>query len=397
MALGVVHVHYLSLLFLSLVLVEIHVTTTTTTATAAGVPAIIVFGDSTVDTGNNNVINTVLKSNFAPYGRDFISSQATGRFCNGRLAPDFIAEALGLGHTVPAYLDPAFSIHDFATRVCFASAGTGFDNATSHVLNVIPLEKEVEYFAEYQQKLKSYVGKSKANKIVNEAIYIVSIGTNDFLENYYSLITGRFKQFTIEEYEDFLVELAAKFFTEIHQLGARKIAFTGLGPIGCLPLERTTNVLHGGACIEEYNKAARDFNFKMITKFHELNAKLPGIRLVFSDVYETVLHIIQNPSSYGETVKAQTVGSSKEPQPMQIVASEMGITEGGTLESQDQENTNLSVEEEAGTWKIAGSRHNWGRGRVPQYSNHLTGGVDRHVEKVPPGWATRGDRRETIS
>lgn len=100
----------------------------------AKVPAIIVFGDSSVDSGNNNVISTVLKSNFRPYGRDFEGGHPTGRFCNGRIPPDFISEAFGLKHTVPAYLDPAFDISDFATGVCFASAGTGYDNATSNVL-----------------------------------------------------------------------------------------------------------------------------------------------------------------------------------------------------------------------------------------------------------------------
>uniref|UniRef100_A0A0E0LDS8 GDSL esterase/lipase n=1 Tax=Oryza punctata TaxID=4537 RepID=A0A0E0LDS8_ORYPU len=101
-------------------------------AKEAKVPAVIVFGDSTVDTGNNNVVATMLKSNFPPYGRDL--GAATGRFCNGRLPPDFISEALGLPPLVPAYLDPAYGIADFATGVCFASAGTGLDNATAGVL-----------------------------------------------------------------------------------------------------------------------------------------------------------------------------------------------------------------------------------------------------------------------
>lgn len=101
---------------------------------SAKVPAIIVFGDSTVDSGNNNAISTVLKSNFEPYGRDFIGSQPTGRFSNGRIPTDFISEAFGVKQIVPAYLDPAYNIRDFATGVCFASAGTGYDNATSDVL-----------------------------------------------------------------------------------------------------------------------------------------------------------------------------------------------------------------------------------------------------------------------
>ena len=99
------------------------------------VPAVIVFGDSTVDTGNNNAIGTILKSDFPPYGRDMAGgANPTGRFCNGRLPPDFISEALGLPPLVPAYLDPAYGIQDFAQGVCFASAGTGLDNKTAGVL-----------------------------------------------------------------------------------------------------------------------------------------------------------------------------------------------------------------------------------------------------------------------
>lgn len=105
----------------------------------AKVSSIIVFGDSTVDSGNNNHISTVLKSNFRPYGRDFNGGLPTGRFSNGRIATDFISDAFGVKPTVPAYLDPAYNITDFATGVCFASAGTGYDSRTSNVL-VSPLK-----------------------------------------------------------------------------------------------------------------------------------------------------------------------------------------------------------------------------------------------------------------
>lgn len=104
-------------------------------STAGGkVPAVIVFGDSSVDSGNNNQISTILKSNFEPYGRDFDGGRPTGRFCNGRIPPDFISEAFGLKPLVPAYLDPMYSISDFVDGVNFASAGTGYDTATSDVL-----------------------------------------------------------------------------------------------------------------------------------------------------------------------------------------------------------------------------------------------------------------------
>jgi len=104
---------------------------------AAKVTALIVFGDSTVDTGNNNYISTLVKSDFAPYGRDLrppgsgSGGQPTGRFSNGRLAVDFISEAFGLPPLVPAYLDPNVNMSSLATGACFASAGAGYDNATS--------------------------------------------------------------------------------------------------------------------------------------------------------------------------------------------------------------------------------------------------------------------------
>ncbi|KAJ0986766.1 hypothetical protein J5N97_005122 [Dioscorea zingiberensis] len=266
----------------------------------SAVPAIVVFGDSTVDTGNNNAIPTLLKSNFMPYGRDFLGgTHPTGRFSNGRLASDFYAEAFGLGPIVPAYLDPAYTIKDFATAVCFASAGTGLDNATSGVLSVIPLWKEVEYFKEYQGRLRRYLGVEKAKWTVNEALYVISIGTNDFVENYYSYTTTRYKEFTIEEYNDFLISLTASFIKEIYSLGARKIAFTGLCPMGCVPLERTMNLFYGGGCLEERNWVARDFNSKFQGLIGVLSASLPGLRLVYLPVYDFFLNLVNNPSLYG--------------------------------------------------------------------------------------------------
>lgn len=116
------------LLFLQLLLVPSYV------HAKSRVTSIIVFGDSSVDTGNNNQISTVAKSDFKPYGRDFDGGHPTGRFCNGRVATDFISEAFGLKPAIPAYLDPAYNMSDFVNGVCFASAATGYDNATSDVL-----------------------------------------------------------------------------------------------------------------------------------------------------------------------------------------------------------------------------------------------------------------------
>lgn len=53
-------------------------------------PAMFVFGDSLVDNGNNNRLNSLARSNYFPYGIDFDGGQPTGRFSNGKTIVDFI-------------------------------------------------------------------------------------------------------------------------------------------------------------------------------------------------------------------------------------------------------------------------------------------------------------------
>lgn len=61
-------------------------------ATKYNVTTIVVFGDSSVDPGNNNYLKTDMKGNFPPYGDNFINHRPTGRLCDGLLAPDFIGK-----------------------------------------------------------------------------------------------------------------------------------------------------------------------------------------------------------------------------------------------------------------------------------------------------------------
>lgn len=56
-------------------------------------PALYVFGDSTVDPGNNNNLPTRAKANFLPYGIDF-NNTPTGRFTNGMTIADCVGKTL---------------------------------------------------------------------------------------------------------------------------------------------------------------------------------------------------------------------------------------------------------------------------------------------------------------
>ncbi|XP_074325932.1 GDSL esterase/lipase At5g45960-like isoform X2 [Apium graveolens] len=124
-------VHSLSILISSAVSTE--------TRKEASFPAIFVFGDSTVDPGNNNYIGTPFTSDFPPYGIDFENHIPTGRFTNGRLVTDFIASYVGIKEYVPPYLDPTLSMEELLTGVSFASAGSGFDTLTASLTDLVDL------------------------------------------------------------------------------------------------------------------------------------------------------------------------------------------------------------------------------------------------------------------
>lgn len=68
------------------------------------VPCFFVFGDSLVDSGNNNVIASMARANYAPYGIDFPYGP-TGRFSNGLTTVDVIGEFTYLfTHRLPTTL-----------------------------------------------------------------------------------------------------------------------------------------------------------------------------------------------------------------------------------------------------------------------------------------------------
>lgn len=55
------------------------------------VPCYFIFGDSLVDNGNNNVIRSLARADYLPYGIDFPDGP-TGRFSNGKTTVDVIGK-----------------------------------------------------------------------------------------------------------------------------------------------------------------------------------------------------------------------------------------------------------------------------------------------------------------
>ncbi|KAG2408819.1 GDSL esterase/lipase [Vigna angularis] len=220
------------------------------------VPAVIVFGDSIVDTGNNNYISTLVKCNFPPYAAKF-----------------------GVKKFLPPYLDPTLQLQDLLTGVSFAS-------------------DQLIMFKEYIDKIKAAVGGNRTTQIVSKSIYIVCIGSDD-IANTYTQSPFRRAEYDIPSYTDLMASEASKFFETLYGMGARRIGVFGIPAIGCVPSQRT---MAGGldrACVESSNEAAMLFNSKLSSQMDALGKKLPDARLVYLDSYNGLLKMIRDPAKYG--------------------------------------------------------------------------------------------------
>ncbi|WCJ24334.1 GDSL esterase/lipase At1g23500 [Euphorbia peplus] len=260
------------------------------------ITTLVAFGDSILDTGNNNNLQTTSKCNFPPYGRDFPGGVPTGRFCNGKVFSDLIAEGLGVKGTLPAYRDPNLKPSDLLTGVCFASGGSGLDDITANIQSVLTVSAQVNMFKEYISKLKTQVGNVGANGIISNAFYLISLGNNDIAFTYYA--SHLRPQYDISAYTSLLVNLASNFVKEIYGLGARRIGFMSTLPLGCLPGGRAAGLL----CNEIVNQAAKMFNSKLSTQLASLKRSLPQSNIVVLDVYNPLLGVINNPQKNGFTV-----------------------------------------------------------------------------------------------
>lgn len=261
------------------------------------VSAGLVFGDSTVDPGNNNYVDTVFRSNFPPYGKDFQDQTPTGRFSNGKLTTDLIASYIGLKDYLPPYLDPNLSIEELMTGVSFASAGSGFDPLTPQITSVVSMPKQMEYFKEYKKRLQSAIGKKKMEDVINRAVFLVSAGTNDFVVNYFTLPIRR-KNYTVSAYQQFILQSVKQLLKDLWDEGARKIAVTGLPPMGCLPIVITLNsenaILERG-CIEKYSRVGMEYNQMLQNEVNSMRGRLAhlGAKIDYIDIFTPLVDMIQ--------------------------------------------------------------------------------------------------------
>ncbi|KAK4274015.1 hypothetical protein QN277_017307 [Acacia crassicarpa] len=265
-------------------------------------PAILNFGDSNSDTGG---LAASLQAPTPPYGETYFHKPA-GRFSDGRLIIDFIAQNFGLPY-LSAYLDSLGT--NFTHGANFATAASTITLPPTILAagGYSPFYLNIQYFQFNEFKRRTQFIRRQGGifaklmpqkKYFAEALYTFDIGQND-------LGAGFFDNKTVEQVNASVPDLINAFstnLTSIYKLGARSFWIHNTGPIGCLPYI-LTNFLSAErdafGCAKPYNQVAQYFNSKLKEAAGQLRKDLPNAAITYVDVYSVKYSLFSSPKKYG--------------------------------------------------------------------------------------------------
>ncbi|KAI3798651.1 hypothetical protein L1987_33929 [Smallanthus sonchifolius] len=257
-----------------------------------------IFGDSLTEVGNNNYLRySLARSDFPFYGIDYTNQKPTGRFSNGRTISDIISEKLGIP-SPPPYLSLNHDDDAVLKGVNYASGGAGILNETGiYFIQRMTFDDQIDYFENTTKVIKVKIGEEAAKSVLHGAIYFIAMGSNDYINNFLQSFLPDSRRYTHGEFLGILNLKLAKQLTRLYLLGARKMIFLGLGPLGCIPSQRAKSSTN--QCLDQVNEWVIQFNSKVQKLINVLNVKLKKAQLTFADTYQDGIDMIENPSKYG--------------------------------------------------------------------------------------------------
>ncbi|KAG6739134.1 hypothetical protein POTOM_056720 [Populus tomentosa] len=244
---------------------------------AASVPCYFIFGDSLVDSGNNNGLSTSAKVNYPPYGIDFPAGP-TGRFTNGKTVADIITELLGLKDYIQPFATATAS--EIINGVNYASGSSGIrDEAGRNLGAHVGFNQQLK---NHQITISSLTKtlKDSTPAHLNQCLYTVGMGSNDYINDYFLPGSATSTRYTPDQFAGVLIDQYSKQIRTLHDAGARKIALFGLGAISCTP---NSIVLFGknGTCSESITGAVQLFNVRLKSLVDQLNKELTDSKVIY--------------------------------------------------------------------------------------------------------------------
>ncbi|KAK9923843.1 hypothetical protein M0R45_032241 [Rubus argutus] len=257
--------------------------------------AFFIFGDSYLDAGNNNYINTSTldQANFRPYGESYFKFP-TGRFSDGRLMSDFIAQYAHLP-LIPPFLQPGF--RHYSSGANFASSGAGALVETFQG-SVIDLKTQLRNYKKVETWFRHKFGDDEAKMRLSTAVYLFSIGTNDYMSPFF-INSPIFKFHSHSQYIRMVIGNLTTTIQEIYAGGGRKFGFINLPTLGCFPGLRIIKAENNGSCLEEVSSLAKLHNQALSKVLKKLGNQLKGFKYSLYDLNYNLRQRTIHPSKYG--------------------------------------------------------------------------------------------------
>ncbi|KAL6878338.1 hypothetical protein ACP4OV_012508 [Aristida adscensionis] len=273
------------------------------------------FGDSLTDAGNFVTFFPNTSVLALPYGETFFH-RPTGRFCDGRLIVDFLAEALRLP-LLPAYLRGT-TANDFRRGVNFAVSGAtampqSFFRDMGLDLTIIPpfsLDVQLQWFnrvlsliasTEQGTEVHTYLY-AERKEVMEKSLFVMGeIGVNDYNHPF----------FQNRSFTTVIKPLVPKVIAKIEHavkvliaLGAKNIVVPGSIPMGCMPrylaMFQSKNPGHydGAGCLEWLNDFSEHHNHELKSMLRQIPHD-PTVTISYADYYGAFRKIISNPVKHG--------------------------------------------------------------------------------------------------
>lgn len=264
--------------------------------------AIFNFGDSNSDTGGLAASFVAPKP---PNGETYFH-RPNGRFSDGRLIVDFIAQSFGLPY-LSAYLDSLGT--NFSHGANFATTSSTIRPPPSIIPQggFSPFYLDVQYtqFRDFKPRTQFirqqgglFASLMPKEEYFSKALYTFDIGQND-------LGAGFFGNMTIQQVNASVPEIINSFsknVKDIYNLGGRSFWIHNTGPIGCLPYILVNFPLaekDENGCAKQYNEVAQYFNLKLKEAVVKLRDDLPLAAITYVDIYSVKYSLYNNPKKYG--------------------------------------------------------------------------------------------------
>ncbi|KAH9322146.1 hypothetical protein KI387_016785, partial [Taxus chinensis] len=163
----------------------------------------------------------------------------------------------------------------------------------------LSFDKQIDHFEATKVAIKRKVGARKGEKLCNEALYFIGMGSNDFINNYLLPVATDAQKYSARQFIDLLISTLLRQLTRLHEAGARKMVFHGVGPLGCIPSQRYKSGISNETCLNGLNSLIVEFNEGVEALLRRLNSRLPRVKITYADTYTAVMKLIQNPQAYG--------------------------------------------------------------------------------------------------